>query len=44
MPSAEVAEDVLDGGGAGVINDGDDAHGVLANRATERVSVPNAQN
>jgi len=41
LPGAEVAEDLLDD--ALVVNDGDDAHGVVANGAAQRVHVPNAQ-
>jgi hypothetical protein len=42
VPSAEVVKDVLDD--AGVINDGDDAHGVLADRTAQRVNMPDARN
>jgi len=42
MPGAEVAENLLRH--PSVINDGDDAHGVLADGAAERVHVPDVQN
>jgi hypothetical protein len=42
VPGAEVTEDLLDD--AGVVNDGDDAHGVLADGAAQRVNMPDAQN
>ncbi len=42
VPGAEVAEDLLDD--AGFVNDGDDAHGVPADGAAQRVNMPDAQN
>jgi hypothetical protein len=42
VPSAEVAADVFDD--AGVINQADDAHGVLADRTAQRVNIPDSRN
>jgi len=41
VPDAEVAEDFLDN--ARVINNGDDAHRILANGAPKRIHVPHAE-
>ena len=41
VPGAEVAEELLDAPGG--VNDGDDAHGVLADGAAQRVHVPDPQ-
>ena len=38
VPQSQMAEDFLDDGA--LVNDGDDAHGVLALGADERVGVP----
>jgi hypothetical protein len=42
VPGAEVAEDSLDN--PRVVNDGDEAHGVVARGAGERVHVPDPRN
>ena len=42
MPSAQVAENLLHQ--AGIINNRDDAHRVLADRAAHRVHLPDPQN
>jgi hypothetical protein len=41
VPGAEVAENLLDA--VRVVKDGEDAHGALANGATERMDVPDAK-
>jgi hypothetical protein len=41
MPRAQVAENLLHQ--ARIINDRDDAHGVLGDRAAQRVNMPDAQ-
>ena len=41
MPDAQMAENLLDD--VGIVNHGDDAHGVLADGAAERVRVPDPQ-
>ena len=41
MPGTQMAKDLLDD--PFVVNDGDDTHGVVADRAAERVDVPDPQ-
>jgi hypothetical protein len=41
VPGAEVTEDLFHH--AGIVNDGDGAHGVLADRAAQRIDVPDPQ-